>query len=207
MYNLRGNPRWHGALRTLQRRVGVGVAPQHTPPWRALHRRAKRLRNARYRAGAALLLGTGQRYRTIQLAKASSLVRLPGMLVFVERHDKVDHTGAPRRYPVTEPWCRRVLAPYAVTPERAAALEREYPDIERQPALIPLPRRWPARETGIYARAARRAVIDTLLAKGASEGEAAAYIGHSVRAQRSHYRTHPTPGECAMAERLRAAAR
>ena len=116
-------------------------------------------------------------------------------------------TGAPRRYPVTEPWCRRVLAPYAVTPERAAALEREYPDIERQPALIPLPRRWPARETGIYARAARRAVIDTLLAKGASEGEAAAYIGHSVRAQRSHYRTHPTPGECAMAERLRAAAR
>jgi hypothetical protein len=65
--------------------------------------------------------------------------------------------GAPRRYPVMEPWGRRGhTPPYSVTPGWAAALVWESPDIGRQPVLIQLPHRGPARETAIYARATRR---------------------------------------------------
>jgi len=57
-----------------------------------------------------------------------------------------------------EPWGRRghthTPPPYSVTPGWAAALVWESPDIVRQPVLIRLPRRGPAWETGIHARAA-----------------------------------------------------
>ena len=200
----RQDARWRGAQRTIARAIGTMKRPVETPDWSELIRRFRALSNATYKAAAALMISSGQRFKTVLDARASALVWAHGKLHFIARFDKKKPLVVGRRFVITEPLFIKALRPFALDQATADEMERRALDHRDLPPLLPLPVEWPVARTRISATAVRRAVTRQLIRAGESADEVARFVGHSWRAQVCAYRTEPTPADMRYARVLRA---
>ena len=191
-------PRWLLFMRTHMREGGEVAGPKVCVEMAELARRAAALPPGPCRAAVAIRLISGCRWRTVLMMRISDLQLVEGGVLVVLRHDKRTPASVPRRFLLRGTWGRWV-APFA-RPQLEAEAHLARRPWGALPLALRLPSEWQLVLPGVPAVALRRAVIRELL-RACPAPAVAAYVGHSLLAQRASYRV-TTPAEEAMCARL-----